>query len=372
MAAESPTDGPPLEAIESVFAVTEIHRSADKLVYVGQPRVSPAAVTQELWPTFHDAGYELELRGARGRTALVAEPQSLGVDGIPWKHIGLFVATVLSTLFAGTFWYHIDPFAEPAALLQAWPFSAAILFVLGVHEMGHYVASRYHRVQASLPYFIPIPTLIGTLGAVIKMNGRMPSRKALFDIGVAGPLAGLVATIGVTTVGLHMEPIHAPAAVVQSPDAVQLHLGFPLLLEGLAALFGQPLYRGDPTTMVNPVVIGGWVGMFVTLLNLIPVGQLDGGHILRAMIGPDQETVGALVPAALLGLAGYLYFLTDHTGQAASVWILWAVLTTLLAIAGPAKPFVEERLDSRRRVLGALTFGLGALCFTPVPIEIVG
>ncbi|MFC3959819.1 site-2 protease family protein [Halovivax cerinus] len=372
MAVESPADGPSLETIESVFAVNEVHKSTEKLVYVGQPRVPPDAVARELWPAFHDAGYDLELRGTRGQVALVAEPQSLGIDGVPWRHLALFVATVLSTLFAGSFWYHIDPFAEPATILEAWPFSAAILFVLGVHEMGHYVASRYHRVEASLPYFIPVPTLIGTLGAVIKMNGRMPSRKALFDIGVAGPLAGFVATVAVTTVGLHMDPIHAPEAVVESPDAIQLKLGFPVLLEGLAAIFGQSLYRGDPTTMVNPVVIGGWVGMFVTVLNLIPVGQLDGGHILRAMIGPAQETVAALVPAALLGLAGYLYVLTDTTGQGASVWILWGVLTTLLAIAGPAEPVVEERLGPRRLALGVLTFVLGATCFTLVPIELVG
>src|SRR6056297_2045364 len=219
MAVESPDDGPPMEAIETVFVVNEVHRSPDRVVYVGQPRVHPDTVARELWPAFHEAGYDLELRGVQGRVALVAEPLSLGIDGIPWTHLGLLVATVLSTLFAGAFWYHLDPFANPGSLIQAWPFSAAILFVLGVHEMGHYVASRYHHVEASLPYFIPIPTLIGTLGAVIRMDGRMPSRKALFDIGVAGPLAGLVATVGVTTVGLHMEPIHAPAAVVQSPDA---------------------------------------------------------------------------------------------------------------------------------------------------------
>ncbi|WP_247730054.1 site-2 protease family protein [Halovivax limisalsi] len=371
MPAEPTTDEPALERIQSVFVVDEIHRESDRIVYVGRPRARPGAVARELWPAFHEAGYDLELTRRAGRFAIVATPKSIGIDGIPWTHLLLFVATALSTLFAGAFWYQLDPIANPLGALGAWPFAAALLFVLGVHEMGHYVASRYHGVDASLPYFIPVPTLIGTLGAVIKMNGRMPNRKALFDIGVAGPLAGLVATVLVTVVGLHLEPIHAPQEVVESADAVELRLGYPLLLEGLAAAFGEPLYRGDVTTMVNPVVIAGWVGMLVTLLNLIPVGQLDGGHILRAILGPDQESVAALVPAALLALAGYLYFVADYGGQAVSIWVLWGVLTTLVAAIGPAQPVIDRSLDRRRLALGVVTFGLGALCFTPVPIELV-
>ncbi|WP_254864288.1 site-2 protease family protein [Halovivax gelatinilyticus] len=368
---ESTTDGPPLSTIQSLFVVDEIHRQTDRIVYVGYPRVRPGLVVRELWPAFHEAGYDLEVTRHHDEYALVATRQRIGIDGIPWKHLLLFGVTVLSTLFAGAFWYQLDPISNPTASLQAWPFAVALLFVLGVHEMGHYVASRYHRVDASLPYFIPVPTLIGTLGAVIKMDGRMPSRRALFDIGVAGPLAGLAATVLVTIVGLHLDPVYAPEEVVESADAVELHIGYPLLLEGLAAAFGQPLYRGDPTTMVNPVVIAGWVGMLITFLNLIPVGQLDGGHILRSMLGRAQETVAVLVPGALLALAGYLYFVGDYGLQAVSVWIIWGVLTTLVAAAGPVDPVVETPLGWRRIALGVLTFGLGVLCFVPVPFEIV-
>ncbi len=371
MADESTTSGPPLERIHSLFTIDEIHQQPDRVVYVGEPRVDPDVAARELWPVFHDAGWDLEVTRRRGQYALVATRQSLGVDGVPWKHLLLFVATLLSTLFAGAFWYQLDPVANPVDALRAWPFAAALLFVLGVHEMGHYVASRYHRVDASLPYFIPVPTLIGTLGAVIKMDGRMPSRKALFDIGVAGPLAGLAATVLVTILGLHLDPVHAPAEVVDSADAIELRIGYPLLLEGLAAVFGQSLYRGDATTMVNPVVIAGWVGMLITFLNLIPAGQLDGGHILRSMLGPAQETVAALVPGALLALAGYLYFVSGYGGQAVSIWIIWGVLTTLVAAAGPVHPVVEQRLGWRRLAVGIVTFGLGVLCFVPVPFEIV-
>ncbi|WP_306054043.1 site-2 protease family protein [Natronococcus wangiae] len=364
-------DGPPLERIEPVFAVCETRIEGEQLRYYGDPLVAPESLIQELWPAFREAGYDIELTRRRGEYVLVAEPTAVGIDGIPWSNIVLLFATVLSTLFAGSMWYHIDPFANPLAMWKAWPFTVAILGVLGVHEMGHYVLSRYHGVDASLPYFIPVPTLIGTMGAVIRMKGRMPDRKALFDIGVAGPLAGLVATLVVTIVGLHLGPVTAPDDVVTDPNAIQIELGYPLLLELLAAAFDQPLYRDDPATAVNPVVIGGWVGMFVTFLNLIPVGQLDGGHILRAMAGDLQETIAALVPGALFALAAYLYYVSGYSGNSVFVWVFWGIFTAVLASVGPARPIQDERLGRGRFLLGVVTFALGALCFMPVPIAII-
>lgn len=369
---EATAVGPPPEAIESIFAVSEVRQEGPRTIYLGEPRVEPESVIKECWPRFRAAGYEPSLTRRGGEYALVAEPADPGINGIPWTNLVLFCLTVASTLFAGAMWYHLDPISEPTAVWQAWPFAAAILFVLGVHEMGHYLASRYYGVQASLPYFLPVPTLIGTMGAVITLEGRMPNRRALFDIGVAGPLAGLVAAVAVTAVGLHLPPVHAPEELVGSPDAVSIHLGFPPLLEGLAAALDQPLYRDDPGVTVNPVVIAGWVGMLVTFLNLIPVGQLDGGHILRAMLGPPQEAVGVLVPGLLFVLAGYLHYRLGHGGSAVAIWVVWGLLAALLAAAGPARPVYEDTLGLGRHVLGVVTFGLGALCFMPVPVAIVG
>ncbi|MFP8952073.1 site-2 protease family protein [Natrialbaceae archaeon A-arb3/5] len=364
-------DGPAIERIESVFTVYETDTDDGRLVYYGEPRVASDEVIAELWPAFREDGYEPRLTTRRGEVALVAEPTSVGIGGIPWTNLFLLCLTVISTLFAGSMWYHIDPIANPTEIWRAWPFTVAILGVLGVHEMGHYVMSRYHDVDASLPYFIPIPTLIGTMGAVIKMKGRMPDRKALFDIGVAGPLAGLVATVVITVVGLHLPPVTAPETVVQDPDAVQIQLGYPPLLEWLAAAFDQPLYRDDPATAVNPVVIGGWVGMFVTFLNLIPVGQLDGGHILRAMAGEYQQTIAALVPGALFGLAAYLHYVSGYSVNSVLIWGVWGVFTAVLASVGPARPVRDERLGLGRFALGVVTFGLGVLCFMTVPIAII-
>ncbi|WP_255193244.1 site-2 protease family protein [Natronobeatus ordinarius] len=369
---DEPDSSPPLEAIESVFVVYETRTDGEQLRYYGEPLLAPEPTVRELWPVFREAGYEVQLAVEYGEYVLVAEPTDVGVDGIPWTNVFLFVATVFSTLFAGAQWYYVDPISDPVgAVLAAWPFTVAIIGVLFFHEMGHYVMSRYHEVDASLPYFLPVPTLIGTMGAVIKIKGRMPDRKVLFDIGVAGPLAGLVATVVVTIVGLHLPPVTAPSSLVNDPDAIQIQLGYPPLLELLASAFDQPLYRDDPTTAVNPVVIGGWVGMFVTFLNLIPVGQLDGGHILRAVLGDRQETIGALVPGVLFALAGYLYYVGGHSGNSVFIWVFWGLFATLIAAVGPARPVNDERLGTGRIVLGVVTFVLGILCFMPVPIAIV-
>jgi membrane-associated protease RseP (regulator of RpoE activity) len=380
-------DGPPVEAVESVFHVAEVKTDEETIYYLGTPRASAETMEAELWPVFHRAGFDVSLSTRAqidaavaddsidqfGPTTpqyvLVAERRGPHVDGVPWTNLVFFVLTVLSTLLVGTQWYYIQV-TGPLALLRAWPFAAAILGVLAVHEMGHYVMIRYYDVDASLPYFIPFPSLIGTMGAVIRMRGRIPDRKALFDIGAAGPLAGLVATVVVTVIGLFLDPIAVPQRVLESPKTTAFRLNYPLLLQGLGAITGQPLAYEDPTIAANPVIFGGWVGMFVTFLNLLPVGQFDGGHIVRAVLGPRQESVAAAVPAALFGLAGYLYVIDEAT-NAVILWAFWGVLAIAIAYAGPAAPVRDDPLGAKRKAVGALTFVLGLLCFTPVPIEIV-
>ncbi|WP_122090229.1 site-2 protease family protein [Halalkalicoccus subterraneus] len=366
----APQSGPPIVDVEDVFSVYETETDGEVLRYYGSPRAPGRTVLRELWPVFRERGYELRLTREYGEWVLIAEPLDLGVNGVPWTNVVLFVLTVASTLFAGSIWYHLDPFS--AEVIHAWPFTVAIMGVLGVHELGHYVLSRYHKVSASLPYFIPIPTLIGTMGAVIKMKGQIPSRKALFDIGVAGPLAGLAATVVVTVVGLHLPPVMAPESLIGNPNAVQIELGYPPLLQGLAWLVDQPLHYDDPAMAVNPVVIGGWVGMFITFLNMIPVGQLDGGHVLRAILGESQDRVAAFVPAILFSLAAYLYYVRDVPADSAFIWAFWGFLTLLFSFVGSASPIDDRELGTGRIAVGVFAIVLGLLCFTPVPIRIVG
>lgn len=373
------TTPPDATEIGSVFDVYDVRRDGESVLYIGEPTASSERLERTLWPLFRERGYQISLqRGyrserldfpvSRGEYVLVAEPRSDGEGGIPWLNVVLFVLTVFSTLFAGAFyWYQVPITEEPWRVIEAWPFMIAIVGVLGVHELGHYVMSRYHNVEASLPYFIPLPTYIGSMGAVIRMKGRIPDRKALFDIGAAGPLAGLAATIVVTAIGLQLDPLPVQQAATESEEATVM-FNYPPLLELIATVTGTADQLEDG--LVHPVVFGGWVGMLVTLLNMLPVGQLDGGHILRAIVGDRQTRIAAAVPGALFALAAYLLVIADGI-DSVGIWFMWGLFALGLAYAGPAEPIRDETLDRKRILLGILTFVLAALCFTPVPIEIV-
>jgi len=402
-------DPPSPDQLAGVFAVSSVQQTGSTVRYVGDPLMPPDAVVEQLRPVFRQRGYELRLEGlgsespavSNGGTAvsgpgvdgsitvsggsanarpnqyeLIAEPVDTDTGGVPWLNIGLLLATIASTLYVGaSAWYYIPVAEDPLRIFEAWPFAVAMLGVLGIHELGHYAAARYHGVDVTLPYFIPFPSYLGTMGAVINIRGRIPDRTALFDIGVAGPLAGLVATTVVTVIGLSIDPITVPERVANSDTGVIITFNYPLLFQALEALVNA-LGLGTevgPGESVHPIVFAGWAGMFFTFLNLLPVGQLDGGHIVRSIVGQRQETVAAAVPGALFALAGYLYFTRDPPPVGFGVWglwVFWGLFATGLAYAGPARPTVDAPLDRQRMLLGLFTFLLGLACFTPVPFEI--
>ena len=271
-------DGPPSDALETVFYVRDTDTDGDRIRYYGEPLVPRSSLADELSEPFRRAGYRVDLEAGREpyETVVVATPADGRIDGVPGTNLALFVATVVSTLLVGAVaWYYIPPAdiaANPLLALRAWPFTAAVLGVLTAHELGHYLAGRYHRVDVSLPYLIPFVVPFGTLGAIIRMRGQMPDRKTLFDIGVAGPLAGLAATVVVTAIGLSLDPMTIPPDVLDSSAQV-IVFNNPPLLDLIATALGQPTSYADPTKTVHPVIIGGWVGMFFTVLNLLPVDQ---------------------------------------------------------------------------------------------------
>ena len=401
-----PSDtAPPTDALSAVFHLYEVRRDGERILYYGDALVPERMLLREVWPAFREAGYEVQVARTNGpQDVLVARPLDNGVDGVPRKNLLLLLLTVCSTLFVGAnAWYYVpvsEIVADPLKMLQAWPFTAAVLGVLLVHELGHYAMARYHDVDVSLPYVIPFIFPFGTMGAIIRMRGQMPDRKALFDIGVAGPLAGLAATIVVTIVGLSLDPMPVPEQVLASGGEVII-FNNPPLLDIIARLINQPVAYGSaasPTTdvplnplgaaildvigeppvsaqsgvTVHPVIIGGWVGMFFTVLNLLPVGQLDGGHMLRAMIGERQETVAAMVPLVLFGLSAYLYYGRGLSiNESVGLWAFWGLFSTFIAFNGPANPIDEAGLDRRRLAVGAFTFFLGLLCFMLVPIQLL-
>ncbi|MDY6775562.1 MAG: site-2 protease family protein [Halobacteria archaeon] len=355
-----PSDDPDrddlLTQVGRVFDVYEVRQLEDGYKFYGDPLVDTETLYKTLYTRFRDLGYSLELDTEYGENVVIAEEPD---DSFPWTNLVLALATFVTTLVAGSLWYSANPVENPASVLRGLPFALSVMTVLGAHEFGHYLMSRYHGVDATLPYFIPFPSIIGTMGAVIRVKGVIPDRKALFDIGVAGPLLGLVATLGVTAVGLTLHP-------VTNTVPVQLH--YPPLYDLIKSFVPTSPALDQPEVIPNPVVIGGWVGMFVTFLNLIPAGQLDGGHILKSVLGDASRFVSRAVPVVLFGLGAYVEYVRGLPG---TVWFVWGVFSLLVTVAGGARLIDDSgRVGWKRTALAVVVFALGLLSFTPVPVTL--
>lgn len=250
-------------------------------------------------------------------------------------------------------------FSHPRLLADGCAFSASLLAILFSHEMGHYLACRYYKVNATLPYFIPAPPLFlaGTFGAFIKIRSPIPSRRALFDIGLAGPLAGFVIVIPLSVIGVLAmgAPLPPPAHAIIFND--------PLLFRGLAKLLGVSL---DPNSPGNPYYMAAWIGLLVTSLNLMPVGQLDGGHGTFAVFGKSaHKVIGrfAFVTMAVLSVLGFWW----HGSPSGFLYTL--LLGIMMRVQHP-QPAVLERLGTKRMLIAILTLIVFALCFWPFPITL--
>jgi membrane-associated protease RseP (regulator of RpoE activity) len=244
---------------------------------------------------------------------------------------------------------------NPRQLLLGLPFSLAILSILLAHEMGHYLYCRRYRVRATLPFFIPAPTLIGTLGAFIRIGGRIESRAALFDIGIAGPIAGFVVAVPTMLAGLALS---RPVAGFSDPD---LQFGFPLIFQ-LGHLLLHHVFStqaGPPLAhyYLHPVALAGWAGMLATSLNLLPGGQLDGGHIVFAVSPQLHRFFSRSMIASLLVMAWFF-------------WVGWFVWAILLALSGLRQPHVPQwpGVGRRRKRLSLLALAMLILTFTPAPV----
>ena len=282
--------------------------------------------------------------------------------------IGLFGLTLLSTLAAGAqfaaayvaghapvfddfFSAYLRPFTHPRLFVPGIPFAAALLGILLVHELGHFFACRYYRIEASYPYFVPAPTLIGTLGAFIRIRSPIANRRALFDMALAGPLAGFLVATPILAIAI------GHSRIIAGGDAAPLIFGQPLI-ERLLEAWLQPGIR-HVNLLLHPVGRAAWVGLFATALNLLPAGQLDGGHILYTLASGRHRLISLCVALALVPMS-YLWM----------GWALWAVL--LLAIGFRHPPLIDrwEPLDRRRRILAGVALAIFILCFMPSPFVI--
>lgn len=271
-----------------------------------------------------------------------------------WVHIILFLLTFASTLTVGALQRGADIISHPQRITEGLPFSLSLLFILLVHEFSHYFMSRKHGVDSSLPYFIPAPTLFGTLGAFITMRSRITTRNALLDIGSSGPIAGFLVSIVAVVIGLWYSDVRA----VESSGEM-IVLGDSILFSLLAKLVVGTVPSGSDIYL-HPVAFAGWIGFFVTSLNLIPVGQLDGGHIAYAFLGEAHLWVSRILLGVLLVL-GLLLF---------EGWLIWAVLLFFLGSKHPPILYPDIPLDPGRKAVGIMAFIIFILTFIPVPVMV--
>jgi membrane-associated protease RseP (regulator of RpoE activity) len=309
----------------------------------------------------------------------------------PMINLGLAVLTLISVLWTGANYntqgvLPSDPLEYIAAVLQnGWPFALSILAILGSHEFGHYLAGRYHGVHVTLPYFIPFPTVLGTMGAFINMKERPKNRKVLLDIGVAGPLAGFIVSIPVLLIGLSMSPLSTlrinPGEMIQMEGNSLVYLFSKFLVFGKflpePASFGNlspilywlryfftslPTPLGGLDVSLNSVAWAGWGGLLVTALNLIPAGQLDGGHMLYVLVGREgSQKVYPIILVTLIIL-----------GAVWTGWWMWAALIFFLG-RSYAEPLDQiTPLDKRRKALAILALLIFIITFSPVPLTAIG
>jgi len=279
----------------------------------------------------------------------------------PLVNLALFAATLVTTTFAGAAHQGVNLMERPDAWTTGLPYGLGVMLILGVHEMGHYLAARYHGVPVSLPYFIPVPFALGTFGAFIRLPPLLKTRRQLFDIGVAGPLAGLAVAIPALALGLRWSVVlpveEATGAGAHMAQGVSVNASILLALVSKAAI-GETLTMGH-YLVLHPLAFAGWLGLMITALNLLPVGQLDGGHVARALFGRSRaQGIGGATLVALVALGLFVW----------SGLLFWALLVFFIA-GTPGLPPMEDVtvLDDRRRAVAWASFALLALILLPLP-----
>lgn len=306
-------------------------------------------------------------------------------------HIGLFIVTFITTTLAGVEWTtgQLPPY-EFSLLANGLPYSISIMLIITFHEFGHYFAARYHRIRATLPFYIPFPTIpyfinFGTMGAVIRTKSPIYSKRAMFDIGIAGPLSGFVICLGILIYGfthvpsieylLQMHPDYFSPEY--GKDGYQLVFGDSILFSSLRYLLADPNNFFPPMSEIYhyPYLCAGWFGLLVTSMNMIPVGQLDGGHISYTMFGNDKHLKVSSISTVILAVMGFAGVLDSllvlNLGIGWSGWLLWSfILYFVVKLKHPPVPDVLP-LDRKRMFLGYISFIIFVISFSPTPLVLI-
>jgi len=277
-----------------------------------------------------------------------------------WINIILLIATIFTTTLAGSLqWVSIKSATWEEVISLSYLlngliyFSIPLLLILGIHEMGHYFTSKKHHLDTSLPYFIPLPPpfTLGTFGALISTREPIPDRKTLLDIGISGPICGFLVAIPICIIGLFLMQQNP---IIIKPTTDNLNVTFPLILQGFSKFFIIP-----ENAIIHPTLFAGWVGLFITAINLLPIGQLDGGHVARAIL-KEKQRYASWVVIIIIFVLGLVY----------PGWLMFAFIILFLIGTQHQPPLNDfSPLDNRRKILGIIAFIIFIISFAPIPIS---
>lgn len=283
-----------------------------------------------------------------------------------WPNVVLLILTLLSLLFVGASYEGVQ-FQSILDLLAGLPYTFCVMAILGTHELGHYFAARFHKVAVTLPYFIPMPfTSFGTLGAFIQLREPMRNRRVLLDVGAAGPLAGFIVAIPILLIGIKTSQVLPLGVTVNDLITMKVPIGTSYIMEGNSILYalskflihGRFLPDGVFDVRTNQILWAGWTGLLVTAINLIPVGQLDGGHVLYSLLGERARIL--FIPLMIgLGVLSLIY----------SGWLLWLFLLLMLGRIYATPLDTITQLDRRRRIIAIVALVVFVLVFIPIPLQ---
>jgi Zn-dependent protease len=372
----------------------EVLRSPDEVIaFRGQVQGDTEAAFEQIAQRFADAGYTAWLRDrpGGGHEVVATKGSFERKPGRAWINGALFLATLLSVLYVGSLFAlgyagMIEPFQGPETPVAQWhymvrvlitlpvtriymgiPFAATLIGILLAHELSHYFVARQYGSPVSLPFFIPLPfpESLGTMGAVIVQRAPMRNRKAVFDIGIAGPLGGLIVAVPLLILGLALSdvgPIPPDVEMVTQEGNSLLYLGLKYLVHG------KILPSGGEDVWLHPVAYAGWAGLLITMINLIPVGQLDGGHVSYALLGRRAWRFAYFAIIAMVAWGGWLLMTGNSAG---GMWTMWGFLTLILNPRHPPPVDDATRLGWPRVALGLLMLVLFVLLFMPAPLQTI-
>lgn len=346
-----------------VMWVTSQEKVEKSLVLRGRLLVDPDTAYETLQRRFENTDTSAFLQeDEAGKPIIILRSGSLKThiekSRKPWLNVILFILTLGTTTWVGAAYQGINLWNEPWRFAAGLPYALGLMLILGAHELGHYFTARAHNMKVTPPYFIPVPFALGTFGAFIQMKSPSKDRRALFDVGIAGPLAGLLFAVPALLIGLQSSTV-LPAASTVTMMQRGSNVGSSVLFALLAKLsLGGRLIEGH-NILMSPLAFAGWLGILVTALNLLPIGQLDGGHVAHALFGRRKaEVIGMVALFALFLLALFVW----------SGLLIWAIIVFFIAGIKSPPPLNDfSKLDSRRVALGAFAFVLLFLMLTPVP-----